>query len=73
MAPHETVLLSPGDHIDIRNVGSLYIVQPNVLAADVSAAIGGQILSDKVEEDFVLYNRIVGEGGQSRVILGTKC
>jgi len=79
---NEPVLLNHGDCIQLRHAAKIYLVQPNVEREDVEELLGAGGDVKRIEKNFRISNRLVGQGGMAKVslsdlvlkedILGTK-
>jgi FHA domain len=64
----EPILLNHGDYIDIRHAARIYLLQPDILTADINRVMGDEINKERLESCFHLTNRLVGEGGQAKIL-----
>jgi pSer/pThr/pTyr-binding forkhead associated (FHA) protein len=60
----EAVLLNDRDIIEIRHSATLTLIQPRIVTADARSFAGG----NTYYENHIIRNRIVGEGGQAKVL-----
>lgn len=65
---NEAFLLNSGDCIKLRHAGEISLLQSNVMKEDVENIIGGNIDCRRLDANFQIHDRLIGRGGQAKVI-----
>jgi hypothetical protein len=66
---NEAILLNNGDCIQIRHAASIFFLQAKVTKEDVESIIGDDFNHVQLRKSFRIHNRLIGKGGQAKVIL----